>query len=110
MGMSVVSCADGREAFQAVTDGQGNLSVAVLDVAMPGMTGFEVCRAIRAERDDVPVVFATGYDGDELGKALDEVQANALIRKPFRLEDLRRVVGSMICPFIGGHLFGSSEF
>jgi CheY-like chemotaxis protein len=108
IGMTVLSCSDGLQACDAFVARDWRVDVVVLDVAMPNMNGLEVCRAIRARNTDVPVVFVTGYDGTELGTALDELGVNALVTKPFRIEQLRHVVGSMVCPFMGEHLFGGS--
>ncbi len=108
IGLRVIPCSSGNYAYDAVMNDQHSLDVAVMDVAMPGRTGFEVCRAIRERQKSLPVVFATGYDGRDLYETLDKLEANALICKPFTLEQIRRVVGGMLCTFIGRHLFGDS--
>ncbi|MBT3294548.1 MAG: response regulator [Verrucomicrobia bacterium] len=107
-GIEVLSYSDGHEAYQAIMSEDLALDVAVLDVSMPRMNGFEVCRALREKQANIPVVFATGYDGRDLGQALDQIEANALLSKPFCLEQLRHTVGGMICPFMGQHLFGAA--
>ena len=68
----------------------------LLDVRMPGMDGFEVCRKLKQERNtrDIPVVFVTGEDNaamyamtQELGavgvliKPVDPVSLNAMLSK-----------------------------
>ena len=108
IGIKVLSCSDGHEAYDKIMGEDHALALAVLDVAMPRMNGFEVCRALREKHGSIPVVFATGYDGRDLGRELDEVEANALLAKPFGLEQLRHTVGGMICPFMGQHLFGAA--
>jgi DNA-binding NtrC family response regulator len=53
---------------------------------MPGMTGAELSAAARRLRPDLPVVMITGYAAaapDDLGRF-----AVAVLRKPFRIEDL----------------------
>ena len=107
-GIKVLSCSDGHEAYETIMSEDLALAVAVLDVSMPRMSGFEVCRALREKQGNVPVVFATGYEGCDLGHELDQLEANAFLSKPFRLEQLRHTVGGMICPFMGQHLFGTS--
>ena len=58
-GFTVVSAADGNEALEKVK--QNPISVIVLDIMMPGMDGYEVCRAIRANEKTarIPVLFLT---------------------------------------------------
>ena len=70
-GMAVVGEADdGEQALALITDSRPD--VAVLDVEMPKMSGFEVARAIRERRLPVRVVFLTMHkDEDVFNKALD---------------------------------------
>ncbi|MBL7076728.1 MAG: response regulator [Kiritimatiellae bacterium] len=108
MGLRVIPCSNGRYAYDTVVTDRHPVDVAVLDVSMPGKDGFEICRAIRKRQESVPVVFATGYDGHDLGRVLEGLEANALVSKPFSLEQLRHVVGGVLCSFMGQHLFGDS--
>jgi cyclic di-GMP phosphodiesterase len=69
--------------------------VLVLDVSMPGMTGLEVCRRLRADHanDGLGIVLLTGSEGRTL-EASEEVGADAFLRKPFSpLELLGAVEG-----------------
>jgi ribonuclease P protein subunit RPR2 len=58
--------------------------VLVLDVSMPGMTGLEVCRRLRADpaNDGLGIVLLTGSEGGTRA-ASEEVGADAFLRKPF---------------------------
>jgi DNA-binding response OmpR family regulator len=64
-GFGVLSAADAPEAIAAL-DANG-VDCIVLDVMLPGASGFDICRRIR-ERSDVPLLFlsARGEDGDKL--------------------------------------------
>jgi len=61
--------------------------VILLDVVMPGMDGFEVCRNLKADQrlSDIPVVFVTALKGDQESriKAL-ECGGEAFLAKPVR--------------------------
>jgi DNA-binding response OmpR family regulator len=57
----VVTASTGDEALTAL--GRASIDCVLLDVMMPGMSGFEALRQIR-ERDDVPVLFLSARDGD----------------------------------------------
>ena len=81
-GFSVDGYADGSSAYDAFCEHTYDL--VLLDVMMPGMNGFEVCRRIRA-KEDVPVLFLTArvQEEDQLrGYALG---ADEYIVKPFSL-------------------------
>jgi len=64
-GFGVVAAADAPEAIAALD--RNGVDCVVLDVMLPGASGFDVCRRIR-EHSDVPLLFlsARGEDGDKL--------------------------------------------
>jgi two-component system OmpR family response regulator len=85
-GFDVESAATGREALERVGTVQPDLIV--LDVMLPDLDGFEVCRRLRAEGRRTPVVFLTAKDATE-----DKVRGLTLggddyLVKPFSLEEL----------------------
>ena len=84
--------ADGRDALARPRPTRPDLIV--LDVMLPDLDGFEVCRRLRAEGDRTPVLFLTARDATE-----DKVRGLTLggddyLVKPFSLEELvARVAG-----------------
>jgi two-component system OmpR family response regulator len=84
-GFDVVPVATGREALAAVDDG---IDLVVLDVMLPDLDGFEVCRRLRQDGVGMPVLFLTARDAIE-----DRVRGLTLggddyLVKPFSLEEL----------------------
>jgi DNA-binding response OmpR family regulator len=60
----------------------------ILDVMMPGMSGFEVCKKVRAAGIDTPVILLTAK-GEEIDKVLGlELGADDYVTKPFSLREL----------------------
>lgn len=58
-GFEVLEAATGDEALAAVI--RDGAALAVLEVRLPGLSGYEVCRRVREERGDgVPIVFVSG--------------------------------------------------
>ena len=85
-GMEVVTAGDGLAALSAVTAHDPDL--VVLDLGLPGMDGLAVCRRLRADGDDRPVLLLTARDGiDDRVTGLD-VGADDYLGKPFALEEL----------------------
>jgi two-component system OmpR family response regulator len=85
-GFAVDAAADGRTALQAART--GGHDVIVLDVMLPDLDGFEVCRRLRGDGVDTPVLFLTARDGTE-----DTVRGLTLggddyVTKPFSLEEI----------------------
>ncbi|MEV7632037.1 response regulator transcription factor [Microbacterium sp. NPDC089318] len=61
-GMVVDVARDGVDGLARARD--GDYDAIVLDVMMPGMSGYRVCQALRAEGDWTPVLFLTAKDGE----------------------------------------------
>lgn len=83
--------------YQAIEQAKAILpDVILLDVMMPGMNGFEVCRRIRSEKElaEVPILFLTALDDRQsLLNGLD-AGADDFISKPFDRYELRaRMLG-----------------
>jgi DNA-binding response OmpR family regulator len=57
--------------------------VVLLDLTMPGVSGFEVLRRMRSTRADVPVIIVSGQSDLNLARATLECGAANYIRKPF---------------------------
>ena len=66
--------------------------VLVLDIVLPGMDGYEVCRRIRSYPDFRPLILAiSGQRSPEVEKRILEAGADAFFPKPLDLEELLRV-------------------
>jgi len=66
--------------------------VVILDVTMPGLNGFEVCRAIKARSAETRIVMVTARTSDEDEQAGRDAGADAYLRKPFSPLDILEVV------------------
>jgi len=85
-GFDVTSASNGRDALDAVRAARPALIV--LDVMMPDLDGFEVCRRLRQEGDRTPVVFLTAKDGAEDAVRGLTLGGDDYLVKPFSLEEL----------------------
>jgi FixJ family two-component response regulator len=68
----------------------------ILDVHMPGLSGFDVQSRLREGAIDVPIVFITANEHLELGQSASEAGAVRLLRKPFSNEELLDAVGAAL--------------
>jgi len=77
---------NGADALRKMCD--GSFDVVVLDLKMPGMSGFELMEILKAKYPDVPVLLITGHGSptDELDEIPEE--AYDYLAKPINLEDL----------------------
>lgn len=67
--------------------------VVILDVMMPGLNGYEVCRAIKARAERTRIVMVTARSSEEDERAGREAGADAYLRKPFSPLDILEAVG-----------------
>src|SRR5215470_7189333 len=80
--------ADGPEGFWLATE--NTYAAIVLDVMLPGLDGFELCRKLRAAGDWTPVLMLTARDAvDDRVRGLDAGADDYLV-KPFSLRELIR--------------------
>ena len=92
-GYSLTFVETGTEASSVLR--QRQFDAALLDVALPGVSGAEICRRIKAQNymPPTPVILMSGAIGvHELAAESSEVGADAFLSKPFSLEELRTVL------------------
>ena len=101
-----VPAGDGLEAL-ALAEEDRNFDAVVLDVMMPGLDGFAVCRALR-RRSAVPILFLTALSDEEDKLWGYELGADDYITKPFSLSLLYAKVTALIRRDRGGVLTGDT--
>jgi two-component system, OmpR family, response regulator len=85
-GFEVMSAANGQGALRAVREFKPEL--VILDVWMPDIDGFEVCRRMRADGIWMPVIFLTARDATEDKIAGLTIGGDDYLTKPFSLDEL----------------------
>jgi DNA-binding response OmpR family regulator len=85
-GYTVISARNGVDALQLARERHPDL--AILDVAMPEMTGLEVTQRMREENLDVPVILLTARARDVDVAAGADAGADVYVTKPFSPQEL----------------------
>ncbi len=95
-GYQVLVATDGNQALEMIQ--RERPALVLLDVMMPGKTGFEVCQAVRADPalEDVRILMLTAKGRDtDVSKGL-ALGANAYMTKPFSNRELVQKVAAML--------------
>lgn len=93
-GYDVTAASDGAQALRLF--GQGKFDLVVLDVMMPKLSGFDVCRELRAGGVTLPILFLTAK-GEEVDKVVGlKLGADDYVTKPFGLHELLARVEALL--------------
>ena len=94
--IEVATAQNGFLAGRLLTTFRPNL--VFLDIVMPTLDGFEVCKLIRDEADlrDIEVIAVTGHDTPQNVQKILEAGASLVLRKPVRVSDIKSIVRSRL--------------
>ncbi|MEM9015754.1 MAG: response regulator transcription factor [Verrucomicrobiota bacterium] len=93
-GFEVVSCEDGNEALPGIAETLPDLIL--LDVMLPGKSGYEICRELRSRGCRVPILMLTAK-GQEMDKVVGlNSGADDYVTKPFGLNELIARVNALL--------------
>jgi DNA-binding response OmpR family regulator len=93
-GFQVVACSRGDQAMACVR--KEKPALVILDLMLPGLSGYDVCRQIRAEGLRVPVLMLTAK-GQELDKVIGlDLGADDYVTKPFGVRELLARVQALL--------------
>ena len=87
-GFEVTDVSCGEDAVKAFTEKNGEFDVALLDIMMPGIDGFEVCKRLREMSDKIGIIMlsAKSQEMDKVSSLM--MGADDYITKPFRSPSL----------------------
>ena len=91
-GYEVLTAEDGKEGLDLLRKERAGL--VLLDIAMPVMDGYELCRIIKSDEalKKIPVVFLTASQPTSIEKKTKEYNADAFLIKPFESGELLATV------------------
>ena len=95
LGYHTVDADDGPSALEAFEKTRGGLTCILLDITMPGMSGVEVLKEIRARGDDVPVLLSSGYVLSPI-EVLAEHGPARFLPKPYTLSGLEDAIDELL--------------
>ncbi len=96
LGYEVVAATDGEDGIQVFARESGRFDAVVLDMIMPKLSGADVFRHLRKQRESLPILLVTGFADEAELEALKGLPPVAVIRKPFALVDIAGVLGQLL--------------
>ena len=95
-GFEVRTAKHGDEALGMALRASGAFDLVVTDVRMPVMDGLELARRLRERWPGLPVLYISGYDVELSAGSRRSGSRQALLRKPFDLDELLREVTRLL--------------
>jgi two-component system alkaline phosphatase synthesis response regulator PhoP len=95
-GYAVSTAGDGQTALALLEAGDPTVDLVVLDLMLPGMSGYAVCEAIRARGSDVPVVMLTARTLVEDRIRGFDAGTDVYLQKPFDLDELMSIIRNLL--------------
>ncbi len=87
-GFAVDLAYDGTKGLEMAFDNNGEYDLLLIDWMLPGISGIEICRQLRKEKLQVPIIFLTAKDTVQDTVFALNMGANDYIKKPFSFEEL----------------------
>jgi DNA-binding response OmpR family regulator len=95
-GYRVTTVGDGPAALKFIADAPGGVDLVILDLMLPGMSGYAVCEALRADENHMPVMILSARTLSEDRTRGFDVGADQYLTKPFDLDEFLSRVKSLL--------------
>ena len=95
-GFRTTTVGNGTSALKMFEDSQEKVDLVILDLMLPGMSGYSVCDALRGAGRDVPILMLSARTLPEDRSRGFDVGANQYLTKPFELDELLSRVKNLL--------------
>ncbi len=95
-GFHVTTVGDGPAALQTLEEQRGKIDLMILDLMLPGMSGYAVCEAVRATDVELPILILSARTLSEDRTRGFELGANQYLTKPFDLDEFLTRVRNLL--------------
>lgn len=96
IGIEVFSAEDGHEGIATYISNKDKIDLVILDLRLPGLTGAEILRMLRAINPLVKVIVASGFDEQEIERQLKGQPTASILRKPYNADVLLSTVQAVL--------------
>jgi two-component system alkaline phosphatase synthesis response regulator PhoP len=95
-GFEVTTAGDGPTALKVIEESPQAIDLVILDLMLPGMSGYAVCESLREKGNDVPVLILSARTLVEDRIRGYDVGADQYLQKPFELEELLSMTRNLL--------------
>jgi two-component system OmpR family response regulator len=95
-GYLVTTVGDGPSALRVLSESEPEIDLLILDIMLPGMSGYAVCETLRQQGSDLPVLILSARTLSEDRTRGFDVGANQYLSKPFELDELLSRVKNLL--------------
>lgn len=96
LGYRVYLAANGAQSLEVFSAHRKDISLVILDMIMPKMSGREAFQLLRAQSPGLKVLFCSGFSREGTGEELIELGATGFIQKPYNRSELSRAVAAAL--------------
>ena len=102
-GYRVTTVGDGPAALRFLDENEADIDLLILDIMLPGMSGYAVCESLRERGSDLPILILSARTLSEDRTRGFDVGANQYLSKPFDLDELLSRVKNLLTHFTRRH-------
>ncbi|NLN59255.1 MAG: PAS domain S-box protein [Deltaproteobacteria bacterium] len=96
LGYNVITAETGEKALEWVEREKERISLVILDLMMPGMSGEKCLQGILGIAPAMKVIVASGYAARATAEKIERQGAAAFIKKPYQLDDLSKIIREVL--------------
>ncbi len=96
LGYDVTVSSRGREGVKIFSEREDEIDLIICDMIMPDINGIETISLLRKIRQDVKIIVSSGFHSEDSSTEIEEANINGFIQKPFRLNELSRLIHSVL--------------
>lgn len=87
-GLKCRTFCDGESGLAFFNEGPENITLAIVDLKMPGLSGEETCKRLLELRPELPIIVSSGYSEPEATHNLSQMGITEFLQKPFAFDTL----------------------
>ncbi len=98
LGYTVSTHSNGADALKAFVACPRVYDLLITDMTMPGMTGTDLAKAVKAVRNEIPIILCTGFNEQISQANAQSLGIQSLIMKPVAMQELAKTIRKVLVP------------